>query len=147
MRGVAVPRGSHTVTMRYRPVSVYLGAALTLLGILGALALAWFSPRQSGVRASEEEIAHSLEGTWREELLFELKQVVEHYDFLGKQIIELDQRVQQRMAAMPSREVVAPSPQPAPQTTEKKGKGRGRPRKPNRRSRRRMPLRSTSDRS
>ena len=40
MRGVAVPRGTHTVTMRYRPVSVYLGAALTLLGILGALAWA-----------------------------------------------------------------------------------------------------------
>jgi hypothetical protein len=37
MRGVAVPRGTHTITMRYRPVSVYLGAALTLLGILGAL--------------------------------------------------------------------------------------------------------------
>jgi uncharacterized membrane protein YfhO len=40
MRGVAAPRGSHTITMRYRPVSVYLGAALTLLGILGALAWA-----------------------------------------------------------------------------------------------------------
>ncbi|MGD0777143.1 MAG: YfhO family protein [Candidatus Solibacter sp.] len=40
MRGVAVPRGTHTVTMRYRPLSVYLGAALTLLGILGALGLA-----------------------------------------------------------------------------------------------------------
>jgi hypothetical protein len=37
MRGVAVPLGRHTVTMRYRPVSVYLGAALSLLGILGAL--------------------------------------------------------------------------------------------------------------
>ena len=37
LRGVAVPRGTHTVTMRYRPVSVSLGAALTLLGILGAL--------------------------------------------------------------------------------------------------------------
>jgi hypothetical protein len=40
MRGVAVPAGSHTVTMRYRPVSVYLGATLTLVGILGALAWA-----------------------------------------------------------------------------------------------------------
>lgn len=40
MRGVAVPRGKHTVTMRYRPVSVYLGAGMTGLGILGALALA-----------------------------------------------------------------------------------------------------------
>jgi hypothetical protein len=48
MRGVAVPAGNHTVTMRYRPLSVYLGAALTLLGILGALALAWFSPRYGG---------------------------------------------------------------------------------------------------
>lgn len=37
MRGVAVPRGTHTVTMRYSPVPVYLGAALTLLGILSAL--------------------------------------------------------------------------------------------------------------
>lgn len=41
MRGVVVPRGAHTITMRYRPVSVYLGAALSLLGILGAIGLAW----------------------------------------------------------------------------------------------------------
>ena len=40
MRGVLVPKGTHTVTMRYRPLSVYLGAALSLLGVLGALALA-----------------------------------------------------------------------------------------------------------
>jgi len=39
MRGVAVPRGMHTVTMRYSPVPVYLGAALTFLGILAALAV------------------------------------------------------------------------------------------------------------
>jgi Bacterial membrane protein YfhO len=39
MRGVIVPQGSHTITMRYRPMTVYLGAALSLLGILGALAL------------------------------------------------------------------------------------------------------------
>jgi Bacterial membrane protein YfhO len=39
MRGVLVPRGSHTVTMRYRPWTVYLGAALTLLGILIPLCL------------------------------------------------------------------------------------------------------------
>ena len=37
MRGMVVPKGAHTVTMRYRPVSVYLGGALTLLGILIAL--------------------------------------------------------------------------------------------------------------
>jgi hypothetical protein len=46
MRGVAVPRGKHTVTMRYRPVSVILGAALTLLGVLAALAWAAFALRE-----------------------------------------------------------------------------------------------------
>ena len=40
MRGVVVPKGTHTVTMRYRPTSVYLGAGLSLLGVAGALALA-----------------------------------------------------------------------------------------------------------
>ncbi len=47
MRGVAVPRGAHTLTMRYRPVSVYLGAALTLAAILGAILLAVFFPKVS----------------------------------------------------------------------------------------------------
>jgi hypothetical protein len=44
MRGVAVPRGAHTVTMRYRPVSVYLGAALTMLAVVAALVLSWRMP-------------------------------------------------------------------------------------------------------
>jgi uncharacterized membrane protein YfhO len=38
MRGVLVPKGNHTITMRYRPKSVILGGALTLLGIVLALA-------------------------------------------------------------------------------------------------------------
>jgi hypothetical protein len=46
MRGVVVPRGTHTITMRYRPISVYVGAALTLLGILGTVALAVWLPRR-----------------------------------------------------------------------------------------------------
>jgi hypothetical protein len=50
MRGVRVPRGRHIVTMHYRPVSVYLGAALSLLGILGALGWAAFSLLQDGRR-------------------------------------------------------------------------------------------------
>jgi len=52
MRGVAVPRGRHTVIMRYRPVSVYLGAALSLLGILGALVWAAFALRPRERRQS-----------------------------------------------------------------------------------------------
>jgi hypothetical protein len=50
LRGVAVPRGTHTVTMRYRPVSVYLGAALTLLGILGALGWGCYGLRPTRAR-------------------------------------------------------------------------------------------------
>ena len=39
MRGVMVPAGLHTVTMRYRPASVIWGGLLTLVGILGAVGL------------------------------------------------------------------------------------------------------------
>jgi len=39
MRGVIVPAGAHSLTMRYRPASVYAGAALSLIGILGAIVL------------------------------------------------------------------------------------------------------------
>jgi hypothetical protein len=37
--GVVVEAGSHRIEMRYRPKSVYCGAALTVLGLLGAIAL------------------------------------------------------------------------------------------------------------
>ena len=52
MRGVAVPRGRHIVTMRYRPVSVYLGAALSLLGVFGALGWAAIALWSQGRRQS-----------------------------------------------------------------------------------------------
>ncbi len=41
MRAVAVPSGEHRVEMRYAPRSVYLGAALTALGLIAAAGLAW----------------------------------------------------------------------------------------------------------
>jgi transposase len=59
--------------------------------------------RDCRVRASVEEIARSLEGTWREDVLFELQQVVERYDFCWQQIRECDQRLERLMAALPSR--------------------------------------------
>jgi len=40
LRGVVVEAGRHKIEMRYRPKSVYWGAALTALGLLGAAALA-----------------------------------------------------------------------------------------------------------
>ena len=39
IRGVIVPAGRHTVTMNYRPLSVYFGFFLTLLGLAGAIVL------------------------------------------------------------------------------------------------------------
>jgi hypothetical protein len=37
MRGVVVPRGDHTLTMRYRPASALIGGLLSLIGVAGAL--------------------------------------------------------------------------------------------------------------
>jgi len=37
-------------------------------------------------KATEEEVARSLEGNWREDMLFELRQAVDAYDFTQKQI-------------------------------------------------------------
>jgi hypothetical protein len=45
MRGVLVPRGSHVITMRYRPVSVIAGAGLSICGVLFTGLLAAFSRR------------------------------------------------------------------------------------------------------
>lgn len=59
------------------------------------------------VKASEEEIARSLEGNWQQDVLFELQQAVDAYDFCQGQIAECDQRLQQSLAALPSRTVTA----------------------------------------
>jgi transposase len=74
----------------------------------------WRDPR---VQASEEEIAHSLEGNWREDVLFELQQVVEAYDFLQRQIAACDLELQKYMAALPSREVAEAQPVASPSLT------------------------------
>jgi len=46
------------------------------------------------VKASEEEIARSLEGNWQEEHLFVLQQEQDGYQFCLKQMAECDQRLQ-----------------------------------------------------
>jgi hypothetical protein len=46
MRGVVVPRGAHTVTLRYRPPSAIAGFALSFLGIAVGIAL-WLLPKPS----------------------------------------------------------------------------------------------------
>jgi transposase len=60
--------------------------------------------RDVRIQASEEEIAHSLEGNWRKDVLFELKQMLNGYDFCQKQIAECDGELQKYLAELPSRE-------------------------------------------
>lgn len=70
--------------------------------------------RDPRIRASHEEIAKSLEGTWRPELLFVLKQEVDIYDTYLLRLTECDRALEahlQRFAAK-----VPPMPCPAPTT-------------------------------
>src|SRR5262244_100988 len=50
--------------------------------------------RDCRVKAGEEEIAHSLEGHWQEDLLFVLKQEQEGYEFCQKQMAECDRQLE-----------------------------------------------------
>lgn len=63
--------------------------------------------RDRRIKASEQEVARSLEGNWREDMLFELRQAVDAYDFLQKQMAECDQRLQALLAELPARETAA----------------------------------------
>jgi transposase len=50
------------------------------------------------VHASQEEIAKSLEGNWRPELLFVLQQEVDMYDLYQRRVAECDQQLQKHLA-------------------------------------------------
>src|SRR3954447_13819070 len=59
--------------------------------------------KHNRVRASREEIARSLEGTWREELLFVLEQSLELYDLYVRKIAVCDQRIERHLETMSSK--------------------------------------------
>jgi transposase len=61
--------------------------------------------RDKRVQASEEELAHSLEGNWREDVLFELQQVVDSYDFQQQQITKCDKQLEKYLRVQPTRQV------------------------------------------
>jgi len=61
--------------------------------------------RDKRIAASQEEIANSLNGNWKEDVLFELRQVLEAYDFYQKQIADCDQELKKYTAAVPTREI------------------------------------------
>jgi transposase len=64
--------------------------------------------RDYRIQSSEQEIARSLEGNWQEDVLFELQQAVDAYDFCRKQMEECDQRLQTYLASLPSRWMAQP---------------------------------------
>lgn len=49
------------------------------------------------VKTSREDILKALEGVWREECLFELKQAQEYYQFLQKQMSECDEKIEEQL--------------------------------------------------
>ncbi len=69
--------------------------------------------RDPRIAASEEEIAHSLQGNWREDVLFELRQVLEAYDFYQKQMTGCDRELAKYTAAVPSRVITKKQDLPA----------------------------------
>src|SRR4029077_10064646 len=67
--------------------------------------------RDPRVKASEEQIAQSLEGNWQEDLVFVLKQEHEGYQFCQKQMAECDRQLQQYLQQREDRSHGAPLPE------------------------------------
>ncbi len=73
--------------------------------------------KNARIRASIDEIAKSLQGNWRAEHLFALKQALNGFDFIGTQLAECDREIEQQLQRLQTHEG-----EPA------KGKQRGRAR-------------------
>ena len=73
--------------------------------------------KNSRIHASTEEIAKSLQGSWRAEHLFALKQALDAFDFIGTQLAECDVQIEAQLQTLHAHEG-----EPA------KGKKRGRAR-------------------
>src|SRR5246500_821382 len=73
--------------------------------------------RDPRVKASEEQIARSLEGNWQPDLLFLMKQEQDGYEFCQRQIAECDRQLSQYLREREDRSQGAPLP-------EEKRKGR-----------------------
>ncbi len=59
--------------------------------------------RDHRIQASREEIAHSLVGTWREELLFVLRQALELYETYQQKIAACDLQVEAHLKSFPAK--------------------------------------------
>src|SRR6266849_6477362 len=79
--------------------------------------------RDPRVKASEEQIARSLEGNWEEDVLFVLKQEQDGYEFCQKQMLECDRRLAQYLQQREDRSKGTPLPEEKRKGRLKKKKG------------------------
>jgi transposase len=66
--------------------------------------------RHAACKSSEADIASALQGNWREEHLFALKQALKLYDFHQKQLAECETRIEACLRAMKDKSDGAPLP-------------------------------------
>ena len=76
--------------------------------------------KNARIRASVDDIAKSLQGNWRAEHLFALKQALALFDFIGTQLTECDQELQTQLASLHAHEG-------SPAIGKKRGRGRNAP--------------------
>jgi transposase len=74
------------------------------------------------IHASREEVAKSLEGNWRPELLFVLQQEVAMYDAYQQRIAECDQQLQEHLAGFANIVPLQPSVEESKRKTTKPAK-------------------------
>ena len=77
--------------------------------------------KNARIHASEDEIAKSLQGNWRTEHLFALKQALAAFDFIGTQLAEVDHEVEQQLQSLQAHEG-------EPAKGKKRGRARNAPR-------------------
>jgi len=80
--------------------------------------------RDPRVKASEEQIARSLEGNWQPDLLFVLQQEQDGYKFCQKQIAECDRQLEKYLLQREDRRHGAPLPEEKRKQRLKKTKGK-----------------------
>jgi transposase len=79
--------------------------------------------RDPRVKASEKDIARSLEGNWQEDLLFVLKQEQAAFEFCRKQMAECDRQLEQYLQKMEDRSQGATPPEQKRKDRLQKKKG------------------------
>lgn len=81
------------------------------------------------IKASREEVARSLEGNWRADVLFELQQAVDSYDFAHRQMQECDEKLKSYLDSLPARTLEIPaSSEAVPESSAQKRKKARKPR-------------------